>query len=93
MKTIVTGLAITAIVAAAPALAADLDDGIVVSSIVGKPAMDTQRSSSSTPESGYIAYSDYAAPPAPGCHWTRMPIYDGTHKVIGWRGRPLAACP
>jgi hypothetical protein len=42
----------------------------------------------------YIAYSNEAAPlPDPNCFWTRVPVYDEKHDVVGWRGRPLAVCP
>jgi hypothetical protein len=96
MKATITAVAVAAILAAATiaAPAAGLDDGFVTNALVGKPAPDAQPASSSTSETGYIAYSEYGASlPAPGCYWTRMPIYDAKHNVIGWRGRPLAVCP
>jgi hypothetical protein len=47
-----------------------------------------------TPNPRYIVYSGYnAALPGPGCYWTRMPMYDSHHEVIGWRGPPQAVCP
>jgi hypothetical protein len=45
------------------------------------------------PNPRYIVYSHNAALPGPGCYWTRMPMYDAHHEVIGWRGRPQAVCP
>jgi hypothetical protein len=46
------------------------------------------------PRPDYIAYADDAAPlPGPNCYWTRVPVYDAEHTVVGWRGRPLAVCP
>jgi hypothetical protein len=46
------------------------------------------------PYPGYIVYSGHEAePPASNCYWTRMPIYDPSRNVIGWRGRPVAVCP
>jgi hypothetical protein len=46
------------------------------------------------PYPGYIVYSGHEAEvPASNCYWTRMPIYDPSRNVIGWRGRPVAVCP
>jgi hypothetical protein len=46
------------------------------------------------PYVGYIAYSGHEAElPTSSCYWTRMPIYDPSRNVIGWRGRPVAVCP
>ena len=42
---------------------------------------------------GYVVYPGYAAAvPAPGCYWTRMPVYDPYGNVVGWRGRPVQVC-
>jgi hypothetical protein len=46
------------------------------------------------PRPDYIVYADDTAPlPGPNCYWTRVPVYDAEHNVVGWRGRPLAVCP
>jgi hypothetical protein len=46
------------------------------------------------PYPGYILYSGHEAElPVSNCYWTRMPIYDPSRNVIGWRGRPVAVCP
>ena len=46
------------------------------------------------PYPGYIAYTGYAvALPGPACYGTRMPVYDGYGRVVGWRGAPVAVCP
>ena len=69
------------------------DDFLKVA-IVGTPAADARPAYVATPEPGYIVYTGYAAAlPAPSCYWTRMPVYDFDHNVIGWRGRPTAVCP
>src|SRR5262245_46964493 len=88
----------TAIVVAAAGLAATsaslaagsvtVTDTIVVDSANGHPAHVA------TPAPGYIGYPGYAAAlPGANCYWTRMPMYDDEHNVIGWRGRPVAVCP
>jgi hypothetical protein len=42
---------------------------------------------------GYVVYPGYAAPVnAPGCYWTRQPVYDAYGNVVGWRGRPVQVC-
>jgi hypothetical protein len=43
---------------------------------------------------GYVAYPAYAAAvPAPGCYWTRQPVYDVAGNIVGWRGLPSRVCP
>src|SRR5258706_6738654 len=98
MKTIlivlVTAATATLAVATAASPRADLIDGFVRSAIVGKVAADAQSAYPAAPNPDYIAYSHYAAAlPGPSCYWTRMPVYDSNHNVIGWRGRPVAVCP
>src|SRR5712691_2306179 len=61
------------------AFAAGLVGGLVGGAIIG----------------GAIANSRpaYAVAPAPGCYWTRMPVYDYYGNVVGYRGRPVVVCP
>jgi hypothetical protein len=93
--------ALTALVAAATLVSATgarsgvgLVDDFVAGAIVGKAVSDVRPTYLAAPDPGYIAYSDYAAAlPGPSCYWTRMPVYDSEHSVIGWRGRPVPVCP
>jgi hypothetical protein len=65
---------------------------VVMGAVVVDPAANP--SVVGVPYPGYIAYSGHEAePPASNCYWTRMPIYDPSRNVIGWRGRPVAVCP
>ena len=96
MKAMLTALvaAATLIDATGASPAAGLDDGYVRSAIVGKTTANVRTAYLAAPEPGYIVYSGYAAAlPGASCYWTRMPVYDSSHNVIGWRGRPLAVCP
>ena len=97
MKAILTALAAGAALAAATSASfgtsSSIDDFLKVA-IVGKGAADAPPAYSARPEKGYIVYTGYAAAlPAPSCYWTRMPVYDFDHNVIGWRGRPVPVCP
>jgi hypothetical protein len=48
----------------------------------------------SRPPPGYVVYPGYAAAvSAPGCYWTRIPVYDPYGNIVGWRGRPAQVCP
>jgi hypothetical protein len=41
---------------------------------------------------GYVNYP-YGEPlPGPNCYWYRMPVYDPSGNMIGWRGLPQAFC-
>ena len=41
---------------------------------------------------GYVYYP-YGEPlPGPNCYWYRLPIYDPSGNMVGWRGRPVAFC-
>ncbi|HEY6601178.1 MAG TPA: hypothetical protein VI009_05105 [Xanthobacteraceae bacterium] len=47
-----------------------------------------------TPEAppGYVYYP-YGEPlPGPNCYWYRLPAYDPSGNMVGWRGRPAAFC-
>jgi hypothetical protein len=47
-----------------------------------------------TPEAppGYVYYP-YGEPlPGPNCYWYRLPAYDLSGNMVGWRGRPAAFC-
>jgi hypothetical protein len=94
MKTILVALVVAAGLAVATAASprADLLDGFVRTAMVGKA--DVASPYRTAPDPGYIRYSEYsAALPDSSCYWTRMPVYDFSHNVIGWRGRPVAVCP
>lgn len=97
MNKTVTALLAAAILAAATTAAlpgAGLVGGFVAGAIVHTPAKDERPAYVVVPKPGYIVYSGYAAAlPGPNCYWTRMPIFDPSNKVIGWRGRPVAVCP
>jgi hypothetical protein len=93
MKATLTVLTVglSAIAAAGPVHAASLN---VADAIVVDTAATTDPSYVTKPDPRYIVYSEYNATlPGPGCYWTRMPMYDAHHEVIGWRGRPQAVCP
>jgi hypothetical protein len=91
MKATLTALAVGTLAVAtgsADAAPVNVADAIVVDTAAVQPSYVV------TPNPRYIVYSGYnAALPGPGCYWTRMPMYDSHHEVIGWRGRPLAVCP
>jgi hypothetical protein len=96
MKTIVTAMTATAalVIGTAASFGAGSVDDFLKVAIVGTPTADARPAYLATPEPGYIVYTGYAAAlPAPNCYWTRMPVYDFDHNVIGWRGRPTAVCP
>jgi hypothetical protein len=93
MKTALTALTLgsLAFATAGSAGAASINaaDAIVVDTAAPSPPTYVV-----TPNPRYIVYSGYdAALPGPGCYWTRMPMYDAHHEVVGWRGRPMAVCP
>jgi hypothetical protein len=95
MKTILIALAAASILFAATAASSSASsvDDFVAAAIVGR-GTDSRPAYVVVPQPGYIVYSGYSAPlPAPGCYWTRMPLYDSDSSVIGWRGSPLAVCP
>jgi hypothetical protein len=75
------------------AFAAGLVGGLVGGAIIGS-AVANSRPAYVAPGPGYVVYPGYAAAvPAPGCYWTRMPVYDYAGNVVGWRGRPVVVCP
>ena len=75
------------------AFAAGLIGGLAAGAIVGS-AIANSRPYAVAPAPGYVVYPGYAAAvPAPGCYWTRMPVYDYAGNVVGWRGRPVVVCP
>src|SRR5262249_6536021 len=83
---------LTATTAALPG--AGLVGEFVAGAIVHTTAKDERPAYVVGPKHGYIIYSGYAAAlPAPSCYWTRMPVFDPSNTVIGWRGRPVAVCP
>jgi hypothetical protein len=89
LNTLVAAAALTATVASSHGgWVDDFVAGAIGPGVHVRPAFVT------APEPGYIAYSGYSeALPGPSCYWTRMPIYDSDHSVIGWRGHPVAVCP
>ena len=43
---------------------------------------------------GYVVYPGYAHPVyGPGCYWASQPVYDGSGRVVGYRGQPVQVCP
>ena len=96
MKTALTAFAAAACLSAATATspAAGLLDGSAAGVIIGKVAANERPTYLAAPDPGYILYPGHVgALPDPSCYWTRMPIYDSDHNVIGWRGRPVPVCP
>jgi hypothetical protein len=70
------------------------EDHSARNALVGDAPSNQSTSVPTAPYPGYIEYSKEAtALPASNCYWTRMPIYDSSNGVIGWRGRPVAVCP
>jgi hypothetical protein len=42
---------------------------------------------------GYVYYPAYKEPlPGPNCYWFRIPAYDASGNMVGWRGSPEAFC-
>jgi hypothetical protein len=81
-------LAATAVAAFGASWVTDFVAGVIGQGAPVRPAYVA------APDPGYIADPEYAATlPGPDCYWSRMPIYDSDHSVIGWRGRPVAVCP
>jgi len=75
----------------AAGLVGGLVGGAIIGSALSRPAYPAYVVA---PAPGYVVYPGYAAAvPAPGCYWTRMPVYDYYGRVIGWRGRPVVVCP
>jgi|SwirhirootsSR2_FD_contig_31_8697586_length_527_multi_8_in_0_out_0_1 hypothetical protein len=95
MKTAMTALAAVAATTAAATTASFCDDTVSpAESITVSAATDVRPHYPAAPYPGYIVYPNHAAAlPNPTCYWTRMPIYDLSHNVIGWRGRPIGICP
>jgi hypothetical protein len=61
--------------------------GLIVGGIVGGAIVGA------TAPRGYVVYPGYNAPlNAPGCYWTRQPVYDPYGNIVGWRGRPFQVC-
>jgi hypothetical protein len=77
------------------AFAAGLIGGLAAGAIVGSAIANSAPAPYVVaPAPGYVVYPGYAAAvPAPGCYWTRMPVYDAYGNVVGWRGRPVVVCP
>jgi hypothetical protein len=76
------------------AFAAGLIGGLAAGAIVGGAIASSRPAYAVAPGPGYVIYPGYAAAvPAPGCYWTRMPLYDAYGNVVGWRGRPVVVCP
>jgi len=62
--------------------------GLIVGGIAGAAIVGA------TQPRGYVVYPGYSAPlNAPGCYWTRQPVYDPYGNIVGWRGRPFQVCP
>jgi hypothetical protein len=93
MKAALTAFTVGAL-AIATAASANAGSINVADAIVVDTAATTQPAYVAKPDPRYIVYSGYNATlPGAGCYWTRMPMYDSHHEVIGWRGRPQAVCP
>ena len=93
MKATLTALTVGTFAVAIP-VSVDAASINVADAIVVDTAATTEPSYVTKPDPRYIVYAGYNATlPGPGCYWTRMPMYDSHHEVIGWRGRPIAVCP
>jgi hypothetical protein len=76
------------------AVGAGVLGGVVAGAIIGSAVAAPRPAYVVAPAPGYVAYPAYAAAvPAPGCYWTRQPVYDVAGNIVGWRGRPVAVCP
>jgi hypothetical protein len=94
MKAILVAISAGAILAAATVLWAGGDSVKLTRVVVAGSSASAQPTHPTEPYPGYIAYADNdITVPAPGCYWTRLPVYDNARKVVGWLGRPVAVCP
>ena len=94
MRTILVAIGAVATVAAATVFSRGGTSVDVASTIVAGAPASSGPAYPTEPYPGYIAYADYdVTVPAPGCYWTRLPVYDNARKVISWLGRPVAVCP
>ena len=94
MKVVLAALFAAATLAAAAATSLGADTVRVTGPIVVSAATELRPAYVTSPDPGYISYADNsAALPGLNCYWTRLPLYDLDHNVIGWRGRPVAVCP
>jgi hypothetical protein len=94
MRTMVAAVGAVAILAGATLYSRGGDSVSVSSTIVAGAPISTRPAYPTEPYPGYIAYADYdVTVPAPGCYWTRLPVYDNARTVVGWLGRPIAVCP
>jgi hypothetical protein len=94
MKPILIAIGVATCLVAATAFSQGGNSVLVTRAIVAGPPAPESAANPTHPQPGYIAYNDYdVAVPAPGCYWTRLPIHDAEHKIVGWRGRPVAVCP
>lgn len=94
MNAIVIAIGVVASLVAATTFSLGGDSVQVTRSIVAGPPALKSPAYAAKPRPGYIDYAHHdAAVPAPGCRWTRLPIYDAEGEVVGWRGRPVAVCP
>lgn len=83
-----------AIIAAATVASWGNDSVKLVTPIITDASASAGPTRPSEPYPGYVAYADNdVTVPAPGCYWTRLPVYDNARKVVGWLGRPVAVCP
>jgi len=69
-----------------PGIAAGLVGGAIIGGAIAN-------SRYYAPPPGYAYYPAAGPVPAPGCYWTRIPIYDPAGNVVGWSGRPRMVCP
>ena len=94
MKAMLVAISAGAILAAATVLSAGGNSVKLTSAIIAGAPASAQPTRPTEPYPGYIAYADNdVTVPAPGCYWTRLPVYDSARKVVGWLGRPVAVCP
>jgi hypothetical protein len=94
MRTILVAIGAVAVLAAATVFSLGGDSVEMANAIITGASASAQPTYPAEPHPGYIAYADHdVTAPAPGCYWTRLPVYDNTRKVVGWLGRPVAVCP
>jgi hypothetical protein len=94
MKAILVAVGVVASLAVATEISLGGDSIKLTSALIAAAPTSAQPAHPIEPHPGYIAYAEHdVAAPAPGCYWTRLPVYDNARNIVGWLGRPVAVCP
>jgi hypothetical protein len=94
MKAILVAVGVVASLAAATTFSLGGESIKLTSTLVAAAPTSAQPANPTEPHPGYIAYAEHdVAAPAPGCYWTRLPVYGNDRKIIGWLGHPVTVCP